>query len=176
MATTIKDILELEVPTLVEEYKRWATWQFERLVQTYGPALKGASSSWNDGKFFASFRHLLKQAYTSVHYDPNAPYVLNTELLDKEAPLWAKSVATQWAQKLEDKLGKDATGVECHRVTSSDFTFMAERQGRKLMVQQQRVYKTSSLGMPFYQFPARMYVDGQFMPEAKVKALFKEST
>ena len=172
MTTTIKEILEIEVPALVEEYKRWATWQFERLVGKYGPALNGATNSWGDGKFVASFRHLLKRAHSSVQYDPSTPYVLNTEALDKEAPLWAKEIATQWAQKLEDKLGKDATGVECTRLSATDFNFYAERQGRKLTVRQQRVYKVSSRGMPFYQFPARMYVDGQFMPEAKVKALF----
>lgn len=137
------------------------------------PAMVTAASSYHDGKFFSNFRRFLKRASTSVHYDPTIPYVLNTEALDKEAPEWAQAIATQWADKLEGKLGKDATGVTCHRHSDSDFTFEAGRQGHTLVVRQQRVYKISSLGTPFYQFPARMYVDGKPMPEAKVKALFK---
>ena len=179
MTTTIKEILELEVPALVEEYKRWATYQFERLTTTYGPTLKGAANSWHDGKFFSFFRGLLKREgglFPSVSYDPTIPYVLNQAAVDKEAPKWAQEIATLWADKLEGKLGKDATGVECTRLSNTDYTFVAERQGRKLVVQQQRVYKVSSRGMPFYQVPARMYVDGQFLPEAKVKALFKASS
>ena len=49
---------------------------------------------------------------------------------------------------------------------------IANRDGQKIVLDQQRVLKFSSKGKMFHQFPARIYVDGKFYPEAVYKEMF----
>ena len=77
----------------------------------------------------------------------------------------------QCHRKLLRKLGAvDA----CTLLSACGMTMNLEatRAGRTILLRQQVVFKTSDRGRHFCQFPARMYVDGQFTPEAAVKAMF----
>ena len=80
-------------------------------------------------------------------------------------------MATEWAAKIEEKL-ENVEGIEMINHSRGSFSFRGTRNGRSIRVDQQTITKMSSKGKWFHQFPARIYVDGQFTSAKAYKEMF----
>lgn len=82
---------------------------------------------------------------------------------------YATRIATESAEETIAKLVKKLGTLTEAAITNRDagqFTLIGMLGARRVCVEQQRVFKFSSKGTPFNQWPARIYVDGKFTPEA----------
>lgn len=94
------------------------------------------------------------------------------DAIAKAAGRYGEAMAANFIEKFNAKLG-EVENVECQRASSGWLLFTATKGGHKVTVDQARVLKVSSNGKWFHQWPARIYVDGKFTPEAKFKAMFE---
>ena len=63
--------------------------------------------------------------------------------------------------------------MKVHRLNQhGEIELTGERNGKRIFLTQTVVHKMNEHYTIFAQFPARIYVDGQFTPEAKYKAMF----
>jgi len=93
--------------------------------------------------------------------------------VEAEAQAEAEATCLAWYKKLVCKLGEvesatlhySGIGSYCLTVTKAGFA-------DSIRIDQQIVWKVSSRGGWFAQFPARIYVGGKFTPEAKFKVQF----
>ena len=101
---------------------------------------------------------------------PGAAGELNLERLDKHAQDFADAQVDSFIHKLESKIGH-LTDVSLVLRGNGEFTIWGMQGDARVKVDQQVVFKVSSKGTFFLQWPARIYVDGKFTPEAKFKLL-----
>ena len=99
-----------------------------------------------------------------------SPKVVRTSYLHEACQKQAQEQVDNFVAKLESKLS-DLDEVELIDVCGAAFTIRGKLNGRSVRVDQQVVFKVSSRGTPFNQFPARIYVDNQFVSEKQFKAL-----
>jgi hypothetical protein len=97
---------------------------------------------------------------------------LNEAKLKKVANDAADKAAVEWFYKTNEKLGA-IDNPTLVRDQGGNVIIEGERAGKKVRMVQQRILKSSPLGRLFNQFPARIYVDGQFVTEAAYKGMFK---
>lgn len=99
--------------------------------------------------------------------------VLDAELLATLAKQYGERVALDWFHKTNAKLG-DATDITLvdGDASNGELSLVAARGDRRISISQQCVLKHSPKGKLFHQFPARIYVDKQFTPEAVYKKMF----
>jgi len=175
--TEVRAALLTKAPAFAEEYAQWVRTQFAHLADDHGPGLEGLSDlrqkqSRSDEQVFR--QHIVPVCNTTretgfpAPYTARTVYTLSPEKLAKKAKKFGEDVATQWADKIEDKLG-DVTQIKIISLSLGDFSVRGKRGSQTVLIQQQRVSKVSRLGSWFNQFPARIYVDGQFTPEADYK-------
>ena len=94
---------------------------------------------------------------------------VNAAWLRKNAEESADAQIAAFAAKLEKKLGT-LGDFQATFTRGADFTITGTRNGHRIVVEQQTVFKVSTHGTPFNQFPARIYVDGKFTPAAQYEA------
>lgn len=90
---------------------------------------------------------------------------------ERHALVIGMDAAVQWYEKACEKLGP---------LEDASVTFDAEggcivsgwRERREIVMMQQRVFKASKNGKDFTQYPARIYVNGEYTPDAIYQALF----
>lgn len=99
-----------------------------------------------------------------------AKLVLDEDTLTTRAKAYGEQAALDWFYKTNLKLG-DVSSVEMGK-PGADMRVTAERDGRHITLDQQRIINCSPKGKLFHQFPSRLYCDGKFMPEAAYKRLF----
>lgn len=103
----------------------------------------------------------------------DAPYgavrdQFNEEFAAKDAAQMAADSFNSFIAKFEKKVG-DIKNVEIQYLSGADCVIRGEVNGKQIQIDQQTVSKVSVNGNFFYQFPARIYVDGKFVPEKKFK-------
>lgn len=94
---------------------------------------------------------------------------INEQALFKAAKKYGEETALVWYEKMATKLGS-AVDVKVTRdsvTTDIQIEATVPNTRTEILIKQQIVYKRSSKGTPFHQFPARIYVDGQFTTEAE---------
>ena len=96
--------------------------------------------------------------------------VLDEAYLTIKAKAYGDEAALNWFHKTNAKLG-DVSGVEMG-APGSNMQVVAERSGKKIVLDQQRIINCSPKGKLFHQFPSRLYVEGKFTPESAYKKLF----
>lgn len=89
----------------------------------------------------------------------------------KQAAITAAAVVAELREKTERKL-EGATLTHLDYAGGGVMTVLGQIQGRNVRMEQIRVLKASSKGNLFHQWPARLYVDGQFVSETEYDALF----
>lgn len=170
----IAEALAARRPVMVEAYARQARRVIEGLAERWTWTFKGIYNSRDAGRF---------QAYAGVlrpvagqPYSSSSTKEIDEERLQRWAEENADAAIATWVAKIDRKIGA-CTDVEVSRGTADllSFTINARWNGRTVHLQQSPVFKVSPRGMPFYQFPARIYVDGEFTPEAKFEAMVKEA-
>jgi len=98
-------------------------------------------------------------------------YRIDAIKLDRNSKKYAEEVVTAFASKLTAKL-ECVTNVTVHHLDGADMRITAERDGKKIHIEQRCVLKVSPKGKLFNQFPALIYVDNKFYAEAAYKKLF----
>lgn len=161
-------------PAIAADFTRTVERLFANAVERLGPALEGIhNSQWarvmSEGGIL--------RPYVQFHYETVAgrqirhPATLRTEKLAQGAAAYADAVAISWADKIEAKMG-ELEGAEVHAMNGVAFTITGKRAGREVLIWQQMIFKVSSKGTPFNQFPARLRLDGKPITEAAYKRAF----
>ena len=151
------------------DYIAQVTREVSRLLQQYGRSVTKLSSQWgHDGGTYRALQTYIADLYPrrGSEVEPS----LDVARLQKLAAQYAADTVAAFVYKLAKKLG-DVSGVEVrHADTVGEYIVGATRNGKRVTVQQQRVFKFSNKGTPFHQWPARIYVDGNFTPAAAYEA------
>jgi hypothetical protein len=146
------------------------TLQMESLtVSGWGFEYNDRARRWNrtDGDLTKFAAH----TYAPTFHD--AVYTNEIDMAKVEAAAQAEAEATclAWYKKLTCKLGEvESATLHYSGVGSYCLTVTKAGVSDSIRIDQQIVWKVSSRGSWFAQFPARIYVGGKFTPEAKFKA------
>lgn len=115
-----------------------------------------------------------KQAYSFAKSDGDRLGSLivgvSEEWLAKCAAEYAEATIQSFVAKLTKKLGA-LTDVEVRRADGATFVITGKLGDKAVRVEQSQIFKVSPRGTFFHQWPARIYVDGKFTPEAAFKKL-----
>lgn len=98
--------------------------------------------------------------------------MLDVEALARYAKQYGIDTATVWYGKMAAKLGAATKVSVVQNQLSSDVTIIGEIEGHNVTIKQQIVFKVSSRGNRFHQFPALIYVDGFLTTEAEFAERF----
>lgn len=162
-------------PAIAADYVRTVERLFANAVEALGPDLKGIYSSQRFAKVmshggilcpFVKFNHETVAGRQIAH-----PATLRVEALEKAAAAYADAVAVSWAAKIDAKMG-ELEGATVHALNGVAFTITGTRNGHAVAIEQQMVFKVSSKGTPFNQFPARLRLDGKAISEAAYSKAF----
>ena len=95
---------------------------------------------------------------------------IDAEKVERVSSEEAAAVLLAWHKKIVGKVG--AVESATLRNGGANYTLDLAKDGRSIRIDQNIVWKVSSRGNWFAQFPARIYVDGKFTSEAQFKAMF----
>jgi len=163
---SLKAKLLEKAPILAREYRQY----WERVVADLN--FKGAFKlTYSDVKNDNAKYRLRERAQNVTcegitDFDGN----LQVKRLEAKAKSYGEDMALNWYYKLAAKLGSGVTITLADDDQGGDVmlsgTVTKDGTSAAVEVQQQRVSKVSSRGVFFHQFPARIYVNGQFITEA----------
>lgn len=160
-------------PVLAAEFVAYHTRVINRLIQTYEGNLRGLMNMGSaDGAAYRNSRSFIAYATPSspLALDRKAIGVL-ADRLQQAGDEYANAVVAEFIGKLAKKLGA-LTEVKVLRANSNGtFVIVGNLADREVSIEQQKVCKVSTKGLFFHQWPARIYVDGKFTPEAAFKKL-----
>lgn len=98
-------------------------------------------------------------------------HAINVVKLEKAANDYAAATVKAWAAKVERKVaGIEGVCVTHMSMDGCRFSIAGTKGGKAVRIEQETILKVSSKGLPFNQFPARIWVDGKFVPEARFEA------
>lgn len=165
MTDLFKDAFAPLKPLIIADYEGYVTRIIKRYTETWDTMSDAAKLSiWrgNDGTWRFARRFAVMDS-DRPRARPTGE--VNAAWLRKNAEESADAQIAAFAAKLEKKLGTlgDFTATFTR---GADFIITGTRNGHRVVVEQQTVFKVSTHGTPFNQFPARIYVDGKFTPAA----------
>jgi hypothetical protein len=156
-------------PVLAAEFVAYHTRVITRLIEAYEGDLRGlGNAGTGDGKAYRASREFI--AYDGSMMSSKAVGVVANRL-QIAGEEYAKSVVVEFISKLVKKLASVTEVEVLWAKGSGQFTITGKMGERNVTVHQDRVFKISSKGTPFHQWPARIYVDGKFTPETEFKKL-----
>jgi hypothetical protein len=163
----LNEALAAYKPVLTERYSDLVRSYFARMVKDHGESLKGISGSWTYAK---TYRGLVSENLTTE----NGAKSINGDTLARNAAAYADAAIDGWKDKINAKLG-ELNEADVARLNGVAFSISGrDSVGRRIDIEQQMIFKISTLGTPFNQFPARIYVDGKFTSEAAYKRIAGE--
>ena len=166
--TALRQTLEDRKPLLREIYSTQVRNTFAYLVGSFGETMTGIYNS----RSVHVWKNTVQPVTRSERIDGRTfRYSIDDERLAKHAGEYADAVVESWAGKIEAKL-EELDEATTRYLSGTSFEITGERAGRKIRIEQNMIVNVSTKGKVFNQFPARIYVDGQFMSEAKYKKLF----
>ena len=95
--------------------------------------------------------------------------MFHREFAEKEARIGADARYNAFIAKFLSKLG-DLDSVKIEFLAGADCIVKGKKNGHDVVINQQTVWKENQSGTIYPQFPARIYVDGQFTPASKFEA------
>lgn len=161
--------LEQFKPSIEASCKRAVVNMYNYYVKAFGTDFKGVYNSCCYSGFKDVVRPLLSNNPDSRGRQDNQ--VIVTEKLDAYASAYATYTVSQVQEKILEKLG-DIESIKIDYVRTDDFQISGTRNGHKVFIQQQVILKSSTRGLLFNQFPARIYLDGKFISAKKYKEFF----
>jgi hypothetical protein len=175
--TNVHEALASRIP----ETKAWiiSTWtaRFENAISKFGSTLPYKSNVSRADYALLQFARGLAKTTKPERWEGTkrlpAEYALDTQRLAKLAQEKAEALCLQWETKINGKI-ESLTNVKL--VYGGDLTYMitGERDGEKVTIEQIMTLCANSHGTVYNQFPARIYMDGKFVPEAEYKKMFGE--
>jgi len=156
-----------------------------RIVKDYNAlaahyAVEGGWGFTRTNRYCGAYSELSKFAMSQKSNDrTNGLYSIvysneiSMEKASAAAQIEAEAICLAWHRKLVGKLGAVETCV-LHHVGGAQYSMTVTKAGvaENIQILQQIVWKTSTRGTWFAQFPARIYVGTKFTPEAVFKARF----
>jgi hypothetical protein len=164
-------LLQQATPSIVKQYKNRVHYTYENLVRVMGGT--NFNSVYNRKEIF-QFRAiagcLINRQQSNLGCAPS-DYRVDEQRIDEVAARHAEATIIEWAMKITAKVN-ELTNHEVFAMDSTSFTIRGHRNGHAVVIEQQMIINVSSRGILFNQFPARIYVDGKFISEAKYKTMF----
>lgn len=163
-------------PELAADYAAFIRETFKRVNEKYPNGVPSYVST--NEPFHMSIVYTLrsvtkdKKVMCADGYNYKYFLVLDEKFLLEKAAQYGERTALEWFRKTNEKLG-DVQNVDLGEPFRGEMVVIAERDGKKIVLNQQRILKHSPRGLLFHQFPARIYVDKQFTTEAAYKKMFK---
>lgn len=171
----LREAFEAQAPEIALSYTAHITRAYEHQRTIRGPSLRVTTV------FDTAYLFLRESIYPvcDATYEPGtghrqkvAAYTLNPEKLQKVADAHGHEAALDWFYKTNMKLGKlDAAEVVSR--SGGSICVKGFRSGKLVLLEQQRVLKESKKGRLFHQYPARLYVDGQFFSAIDFHKMFR---
>ena len=159
---TVQEIMKQAVPGIRDEYKRVVRWQFDSLVQTFGgPELKGI---YNRKEIFRL--RAIQDGLRSSIVNNQQVWAVDEDRLEQAASDHAERTVLEWASKVTRKMG-ELDGATVDRMDGGGFLIRGTVRGLPVRIEQARILNTSTRGILFNQYPARIYVDGKAISEKK---------
>jgi len=179
LKTQIEKAAERLKPELDTTYRRFVTGLLAHLQEVYGKSLSGKDARGYGIYSNPSFQEIRRSVWQGEEGEKefrpaerdNIPYRIHPAKLSQNAEAYAEHVSKQWIGKLTAKI-VDLENAKFEYQSGGNFKITGERDGRKVEVLQQTVFKVSPRGIPFNQFPALIHVDGKFYPEAVYQKVF----
>jgi hypothetical protein len=94
---------------------------------------------------------------------------IDEKRLEAGAKEYADNVTLSLVSKIQEKAGELENPKVSGRLQGFEFDLTGEFKGSKVRIEQTTTLVVNSYGTMFNQWPARIYVDGKFMPEAAYK-------
>jgi len=163
--TTITEAFEPLKPAIAADFIRYVTKALEKVEEKY-PAFVRVANEWGYlADSYRQFRTFLKPVDPKeISY--TVPQMINNEKIAEKSVQYAEDAVAGFIAKLTKKLGAlDTASVINMNLNQMSFVIEGTANGKKVFVEQQCILKVSSRGKMFNQFPARIYVDGDFTPE-----------
>lgn len=145
-----------------------------RLTKEYRDAMESRSRKWKSIQaLFSELRNCLN-ADASVM---EGNHKFDDARLEGQSNSYATGVIEGMRSKINQKL-EDLDDASFKHASGGENTFglHGTRDGKKVEIQQSVKWNVSSLGTPFNQYPALIYVDGKSVSEAKYKSMFSKKT
>ena len=162
---TITAALEAHKPALTEYFVGFAERRFARLVEQFGPAMRGVYNS-DQARNWRAIASLTTRTGNRI----DGEYLLDADRVAAAAIAFADTTVATWADKIAAKLG-ELDSAEVRHLDGYRFAVTGDKGDRKVRIEQDMIINVSSKGTLFNQFPARIYVDGKFMSATKYAAL-----
>lgn len=164
------------IPDLKREYQDFVRRTLDRAKADLGPNLSGVYSSRSWHRIFRGTLspnvkrdHPADYRYTGIpSKEDRYAYIIDEGRLEKNSQEYAEGTAYQWYGKMVSKLGS-LDSVDIKYMQGGNLILTGNRGSIEIRIDQQRIFKTSSLGTPFHQWPARIYVNGKFTTEREYK-------
>lgn len=167
----LRAAFEAQAPKIADDYVRWVDRLFVRMAERFPQGIPAWPELSVHRPTARTIRETLGPACDIVYGEGPATLRLSDARLRQIADYYGASVALEWFYKTNAKLGAlDDARLECD--SGGDVIVSGTRAGKSVRMVQQRVLKQSPRGRLFHQFPSRLYVDGQFTPEAEYRKLF----
>lgn len=158
-------------PDLAAFYDQHVRRTLGSLQRELGPALRGIGNS----RRYSEWQEIARvcRAHRIDAGMRVVDYFIDEAKLAAAAAEYAETAAEAFRGKIEAKLGEiEGASFEYQR-DGIRFVITGFRAGRRVMVEQTVVVKAGPRsGRLFAQFPARIYLDGKFTPEAAYKRAF----
>lgn len=162
--TVIAKALEAFRPVIADRYTKQVRYSFERMIEVFGPSLKGVGNSWEFARSWSS----TVRRYVDFK---DGVAAINEDRLAQGATEYAEAASQEWLTKFQSKLG-NVEFAEVRNQRGALFVIVGRRNGHSVAIEQDMIVKSSTKGKLFNQFPARIYVDGHFTSEKKYHAMF----
>lgn len=129
------------------------------LREKYGPLsesgwYRGASTNWEDARTAKDLQ--MAGVIKGDEVDEVA--------LRRHCDEMATDYVMKWSWKLLKKIG-GMTDPKVLSLSSWEFEITGKKDGKHVLIKQSVTFNRSRLGRLFYQFPARIYLDGTFISE-----------
>jgi hypothetical protein len=158
--TDLTAALEAHKPDLEARFVSFTTNRFNRLIEQFGPALRGIYNSDQCRNWGA-----IAGCTVRLGDRVNSEYALDDARLAAAAKSFAEQTVAAWATKIEAKLG-DLTDAEVRHLDGARFRITGTKGDRSVSIEQDMIVNVSPKGTLFNQFPARIYVNGKFTSAA----------
>lgn len=173
MNAALKAALDAYKPEIAARFDRFIRNTFAAMVEDHGPSLKGAGNSHRWARTLSgTVRPFIRTVLPEGQYSGRIgdPYEINEERLKAGAAKYAEQVVESWATKIEAKMG-ELDSAEVRAMGNCTFRISGTKLGRNVHIEQNMIVNVSSKGTLFNQFPARIYLEGKAISEAKFKKL-----
>ena len=163
--TTITEAFEPLKPAIAAEFIRYVTKTLGKVEEKY-PGFVRVGYEW--GYLTDSYRQFstFLKPVDPKEISYNLPQMIDNEKIAEKSVQYAEDAVAGCIAKLTKKLGAlDTASVKSMNLDLMTFVIEGTANGKKVFVEQQCILKVSSRGKMFNQFPARIYVDGDFTPE-----------